>query len=62
MVITAGIAFLLLGLILWNKAPLALFVPMVIIYLGSGFVYGNTTALALHSTEDKSNASAVVSF
>ena len=35
---------------------------MIIIYFGSGFVYGNTTALALHSTEDKSNASAVVSF
>lgn len=62
LVIASGIILLLLGLVLWSKAPLALFMPMVVIYLGSGFVYGNATALALHSTEDKSNASAVVSF
>ncbi|MBX9597763.1 MAG: MFS transporter [Burkholderiales bacterium] len=62
LIISCGIILLLLGLSLWHNAPLILFMPMIIIYFGSGFVYGNTTALALHSTEDKSNASAVVSF
>lgn len=42
--------------------PLSLFIPVIIIYLGFAFVFGNTAAIALQKAEDKSNASAMMSF
>lgn len=40
----------------------ALFLPMVIIYFGFSFVFGNASALALQQSRDKGNASAMMSF
>lgn len=49
-------------LLLTSTSPLALFVPMVIINFGMASVFGNASALAIHSADDKGNASAVMSF
>lgn len=52
--------FLLLSL-LKNQA-MSLFLPMIIIYFGLSFIFGNSAALALKYAKNKSNASAVMSF
>ncbi len=58
---SVGVVVLGLTLLIWNNPP-ALFIPMVIIYLGTAFIFGNATSLSLANTGDKSNGSAVVSF
>jgi MFS transporter, DHA1 family, multidrug resistance protein len=57
-----GVFLLILSFMLFKTQPLALFTPMVIIYFGLSFIFGNSAALALHNSKDKSNASAVMSF
>lgn len=46
----------------WQNAPLYMFVPMIIVFYGLSFIFGNSAALALHKVKDTSNASAVMSF
>lgn len=58
---TAGVV-ILLGLLYFWPTPLSLFVPMMIINLGASFIWGNASSLSLSTAEDKSNASAVISF
>ena len=45
-----------------SESAISLFLPMVIIYFGLSFVFGNAAALALQNVEDKGNASAMMSF
>ncbi|MDD3266205.1 MAG: MFS transporter [Burkholderiales bacterium] len=45
-----------------HNAPLYMFVPMIMVYYGLSFIFGNSAALALHQVKDTSNASAVMSF
>jgi MFS family permease len=55
-------ALLLMALLHLFPNALGLFAPMVIVYFGLSFIFGNSAALALQHTEDKGNASAVMSF
>lgn len=57
-----GALALLIMLTLFAHDALSLFAPMFIIYIGCSFIFGNGSALALRDTEDKSNASALLSF
>ena len=47
---------------MFSLEVLGLFIPMFIIYGGLSFIFGNSSALALKFSEDKSNASALMSF
>ena len=58
---TVGVLLLIALLYLFPNV-ISLFAPMVIIYFGLSFIFGNSAALALQHTEDKGNASAVMSF
>lgn len=58
----AGVILLFFGFILFAHNILSLFVPMFIIYIGFSLIFGNSSALALRDTDDKSNASALMSF
>lgn len=57
-----GTILLFLLLFVSNNQAVSLFLPMVIIYFGLSFIFGNSAALALKYAQDKSNASAVMSF
>ncbi|MBY0379595.1 MAG: MFS transporter [Burkholderiales bacterium] len=57
-----GAILLTVLLYLFTNQAISLFIPMVIIYLGLSFIFGNSAALALKHAKDKSNASAVMSF
>ncbi|MBP9743416.1 MAG: MFS transporter [Burkholderiales bacterium] len=57
-----GTILLFLLLFISNNQAMSLFLPMVIIYFGLSFIFGNSAALALKYAEDKSNAAAVMSF
>ncbi len=56
-----GVVLLFLGFVLFAHNILSLFAPMFIIYIGFSFIFGNSSALALRGTNDKSNASALMS-
>lgn len=58
---TVGVVVLGCALLIWNN-PAALFIPMVLIYLSTAFIFSNATSLSLANTADKSNGSAVISF
>ena len=60
--IALGTLLLLLALWSWPENPLSLFLPMVVIYLGPGFIFANALNLGLEKTADKSNGSAMISF
>lgn len=60
MLVGAFALFIMLSLFAHNA--LSLFAPMFIIYIGGSFIFGNGSALALRETNDKSNASALMSF
>lgn len=54
---------IILGLCLSYKImPISLFIPMIIVYFGMSFIFGNSSAIALHRSTDKGNVSAVISF
>ncbi|HLX52978.1 MAG TPA: MFS transporter, partial [Aquella sp.] len=55
---------IILAMMLYFKPDMAisLFLPMLVVYLGLSFVFGNAAALALHTSKDKGNASAMMSF
>jgi MFS transporter, DHA1 family, multidrug resistance protein len=57
-----GVIVLFLTLKSSETNPLSLFAPMVIIYFGFSFIFGNSAALALKDSTDKGNASAMLSF
>ncbi len=57
-----GITVLMTAFLLHYLWPIVLFAPMVVIYTGSGIVYANASGLAMASSEDKSSASAMMSF
>ncbi|MCE3268500.1 MAG: hypothetical protein K0R49_752, partial [Burkholderiales bacterium] len=57
-----GVFLLFLGFMLFAHHILSLFAPMFIIYIGFSFIFGNSSALALRGADDKSNASALMSF
>ena len=63
------ITFILIGIIIMIGAflngiiqPISLFMPLVVIYIGLGFVYSNASSIATANISDKSNASAMMSF
>ena len=51
-----------IGFNYFSSQFLSLFIPMAIINIGASFIFANSSAIALHSSNDKSNASSVVSF
>ena len=63
-----GITIMLLGVIAMFIAlilqPLAigLFLPLTIIYIGMSFIFANASSIAMSSVQDKSTASAMMSF
>ncbi len=57
-----GVLLLFFCLMLFSHNVLSLFAPVMIIYIGLSFIFGNSSALALRETDDKSNASALMSF
>lgn len=57
-----GVSLLFFGCLLLPSNVLSLFLPMFVIYVGISFIFGNSSALALQNSEDKSNASALMSF
>lgn len=61
LIIIIGVLILSIFLLVF-ASPLSLFLPMVIIYIGLSFIFGNSSALALKHVVDVSNASAVMSF
>lgn len=58
----SGCLLMCIMLLLWPNCVLSLFLPMVLIYFGLSFIFGNAAAIALHHVHDKGNASAVMSF
>jgi predicted MFS family arabinose efflux permease len=66
--ILLGLSIMLVGILLMfagflhTAQALFLFVPLLIIYMGMGFVYANASSIATGKLEDKSNASAMMSF
>lgn len=57
-----GVIILAIMLHFRPYTALSLFVPMIVIYFGFSFVFGNAAALALHGSKDTGNASAMMSF
>ena len=64
-----GLSILILGTLMMLSAFLGkiinaptLFIPMAIIYIGMGFIFSNASSLVVHSSPDKSSASAMMSF
>ncbi len=67
--IAMGIGVMLVGVLIMAAAFLSgvfmalfLFLPLLIIYIGLGFIYANASGIATSKIEDKSNASAMMSF
>ncbi len=61
-IMVPGVLAMLFGFLHGKITPAYLFVPLVIIYLGFGFVFSNAASIATRALEDKSNASAMMSF
>ncbi|MCC2624179.1 MAG: hypothetical protein K0R14_52 [Burkholderiales bacterium] len=57
-----GVIVLTVMLYFKPSMPISLFFPMVIIYFGFSFIFGNAAAIALLNVKDKGNASAIISF
>lgn len=63
-----GIAIMLLGVIamfialLLQPLAIGLFLPLTIIYIGMSFIFANASSIAMSSVQDKSTASAMMSF
>lgn len=57
-----GVIILATMLYLNPETAISLFVPMIVVYFGLAFVFGNAAALALQNVENKGNASAMMSF
>jgi DHA1 family bicyclomycin/chloramphenicol resistance-like MFS transporter len=57
-----GVLLLFFSLTLFNHNALSLFAPAFLVYIGSSFIFSNSSALALREADDKSNASALMSF
>ncbi len=57
-----GTSMMLISFLLHYVEAVSLFLPLIIIYIGTGFVYSNASSMAITSTQDKSNASAMMSF
>lgn len=67
--IAIGIGIMLIGVLIMGTAFLSgvitalfLFLPLLIIYIGLGFIYPSASGIATAKIEDKSNASAMMSF
>lgn len=61
-ILIVGVTILWLALVWWGENPLSLFVPMMLLYLGTSFIFANAISLGLETTSDPSNGSAVISF
>ncbi len=57
-----GIAIMFIAFLYGQALAKFLFFPLVIIYVGISFIFGNASSVAMQSTEDKSTASAVMNF
>ena len=57
-----GAAFMFINFMLQQWKPICLFLPLIIVYTGISFIFGNASTLAMQSDEDKSSASAVMNF
>mgnify|MGYP000458669448 CR=1 FL=1 len=57
-----GVIILFMSLKTYPHLVISLFAPMFLIYIGFSFIFGNGSAIALSSSKDKSNASALMSF
>ena len=67
--IAIGIGVMLIGVLVMVAAFLSgiitvlfLFLPLLVIYIGLGFIYASASGIATAKIEDKSNASAMMSF
>jgi DHA1 family bicyclomycin/chloramphenicol resistance-like MFS transporter len=67
--IAVGIGIMLIGVLIMVAAFLSglitalfLFLPLLVIYIGLGFIYASASGIATAKIEDKSNASAMMSF
>jgi MFS family permease len=61
LVISIGVGCLTILVAIFHN-PFSIFAPMIIIYIGLSFIFGNSSTLALKNISDVSNASAVMSF
>lgn len=61
-IITVCSFILLLALYFFNSHAISLFIPTALIYIGTTLIFSNSSAVALSNNNDKSNASAIVSF
>lgn len=57
-----GGLLLLVTLSWFPSSALSLFLPMILLYIGLSFIFGNGAALALKNAKDTGNASAMMSF
>lgn len=61
-IILMGALLILFAFLVHMLQPIWLFLPLIIIYIGMSFVFANASAFAMHKTQDKSTASAMMSF
>jgi MFS family permease len=59
--LASGLILLLAGFV-FHSAWLAIFVPMILLYFSTAFIFANASSVAMHEVADISNASAVMSF
>lgn len=57
-----GSLLMLLSFVLQQWQGIFLFSPLMVVYIGISFIFGNASTLAMQSDEDKSSASAVMNF
>lgn len=58
----SGCAIMAFCYFILTSNVLGLFMPMIIIYMGLSFIFGNAAAITMKNMGDKSNAAAVMSF
>jgi len=61
-IIISSVIVMLLAFLHQMHQAYILFFPLSMIYVGISFIFGNASALAMHATEDKSSASAMMNF
>lgn len=57
-----GSFLMFLSMLFQQWTPIFLFMPLVIVYIGTSFIFGNASTLAMQTEEDKSTASAIMNF
>jgi hypothetical protein len=60
--IILGVALMFMAFVMNKLIAECLFIPMAIAYIGMSFIFANASGLAMASSEDKPNASAMMNF